>query len=274
MSSEYAFRWDGHVLVEIGLDEAALGSLDAADSLLVSEGHALALDLHRSRFHYAVNRMVTSTTTISADDVGSFLRAAFAKVPMSGQWFPRVELRTQTDRSQLIFRQRSAPALTKAVTLGTHSGKDPRHIPSVKGPDLEALGAIRVDAHQRGIDDVVFVTANDHIIDGAANALVWWRGETLCAPPRPENDPDFARVASVTSQALLGVAFVLGVHTQEEMATPAELDGSEVWAVNALHGIRMVTQWHGVTQLAEKPGRIGLWREHLRALRSPIGEAN
>lgn len=272
MSSESAFRWDGHALVDRSHSDPESGAIAVADSLLVSDGHALALDMHRTRFRDDVSQLPAGTTSFSPDEVDTFLSAAFAKLPEHGNWFPRVELRTGGGSSHLWYRHRPAPVLTRSVTLATYVGDDPRRVPAVKGPDIETLGRIRRDAGRRGVDDVVFVTANGHIIDGAANALMWWRGETLCAPPRAETDPAFARVASVTSTALLGLAFALGVHTNEEATTPAELDGSEVWAVNALHGIRMVTNWENGPQLAEKPGRIGVWRDRLRSLRSPIGE--
>ena len=75
----------------------------------------------------------------------------------------------------------------------------------------------------------------------------------------------------MTGASLLGLAAALGVETRAERMMPSELDGCEVWALNALHGIRMVTAWVGVPQLAEKPGRIKAWRNRRQALCSPIG---
>lgn len=270
MSSVSVYRWDGHALVAIDGADHAQYVIDAADSLLVSDGNAFALGMHRTRFQDAVS-CTAASKKFSPDEVDAFWAAAFAMIPASGNWFPRVELRSNAGEIHLAYRHRRAPNLTRAVSLRTHVGEDPRRVPTVKGPDIVSLGAIRSDTQQRGIDDVVFVTPDVHIIDGAANALVWWRGDTLCGPPQ-EEDPAFARVPSVTAKALLGLAGSLGVHTREERATPAELDGNEVWALNALHGIRMVTEWASVPQLAEKPGRIGVWRERMHSLRAPIGE--
>lgn len=272
MSSPRLVRWKGRALTDVEGDDAAEDTLEAADSLLVSDGRAFAPHLHRERFKSAVRRAGLPRDTVDSDDVDAFWAAAFALIPASGNWFPRVELRTGRNDPHLSFRHRPAPELTKAVTLRTHPGPDPRTKPSVKGPDLEALLQARSQARRHGADDAVIVTADGSIIDGAANAIVWWRGDTLCAPPAESEDREFARVPSVTARSLLGLAAAMGLDTRGERATPADLDGCEVWALNALHGIRMVAAWHSGPQLAEKPGRIGAWRERRQALRTPIGD--
>jgi hypothetical protein len=66
------------------------------------------------------------------------------------------------------------------------------------------------------------------------------------------------------------------VPTHREPATPSELDGAEVWALNALHGLRIVTDWiddTGGPELAELPGRLALWRGRREALRKPTRAA-
>src|SRR5690606_32146221 len=106
---------------------------------------------------------------------------------------------------------------------------------------------------------------------------VWWRGDILFGPPEGPDWEEFDRVDSVTARSVFGLAAALGVETHREPATPAELDGTEVWALNALHGIRIVTNWvdgEGAAasgpQLAELPGRLSLWRSRREALRKPI----
>ena len=53
---------------------------------------------------------------------------------------------------------------------------------------------------------------------------------------------------------------------------PEELDGLEVWALNALHGIRIVTSWIDGPATAEEPGRLATWQARLDALRKPLPE--
>lgn len=272
MSSETHFRWSSHGLVEIAENSRAHTAIEAADSVLVSEGHAFALDLHRARFQDAVEQSRLGRDRFSAEEVDTFWTTVFTAIPDEGNWFPRVELQSHGDDMYLAFRHRQAPELTRSATLSTHVGEDPRRLPSIKGPDLATLVELRRRVQKHGVDDVVFTTSDGFIIDGAASALVWWRGDTLCAPPNETENSAFARVHSVTSTTLHVLASALGVETRTERAMPAELDGCEVWALNALHGIRMVTEWDGVPQLAEKPGRIGVWRDRRNALRSPTGE--
>lgn len=273
MSSERLFRWTGHALVEEHAHHEAEYAIDAADSLLVSDGLAFALELHRTRFVNAVETMAVGRKHIDQDEVEAFWNAACDMIPPRGDWFPRVELRSGTGDAHLAYRQRPAPALTRSVTLATLEAADPRLVPAVKGPDLGALVEARASAQARGADDVVILTARGHIIDAATSALVWWRGDTLCSPPLGEEDPAFSRVSSVTAKSVLGLATVLGIETRSESAFPADLENSEVWALNALHGIRMVTGWVDGPQLAEMPGRIRAWRNRRAALRTRIGDS-
>lgn len=271
MSSPSLLRWSGRALVDDD-GETADHALEAADSLLVGEGRAFALGMHRARFLEAVTRRGWLRDGLNRRSFDAFWAAAFTTIPSTGNWFPRVELRSHAGTAQLAFRLRRAPELTRAVTLMTHGGPDPRKVPRVKGPDLDALLTARTHAQWRGADDVVMVTNDGYVIDAGANALVWWRDETLCAPPQEDADLDFARVPSITARTLFGLASALGVETRSERATPEELDGTEVWALNALHGIRMVTGWVDGPSLAEKPGRIGVWRDRREVLRTPIGD--
>jgi branched-subunit amino acid aminotransferase/4-amino-4-deoxychorismate lyase len=127
------------------------------------------------------------------------------------------------------------------------------------------LLAARSALQPLGAGDGVIRSPEGYVVEGTTSALVWWRGAILCTPPA-----DFARVPSVTERSLLALATALGVELHTEAVTPAELDGCEVWALSALHGIRMVTAWVDGPSLAEKPGRWRTWRDRLDALRRPL----
>jgi branched-subunit amino acid aminotransferase/4-amino-4-deoxychorismate lyase len=130
--------------------------------------------------------------------------------------------------------------------------------------------SIRTKVQQRGAEEAVILNADGYVVEGAYSALLWWRGDILCGPPRDAVAPDFARVASVTAASVLTLAAALGVETYEEAVTPAELDGTEVWALSALHGPRIVTGWVDGPSTAELPGRLATWRARLEKLRKPI----
>ena len=244
------FRWADGALHRLDYCELTDATLTAADSWLVTDGTALALDLHRTRFLDA------------APGGEQFWDAAIAAIPTEGDWFPRVE---QHSDGRFLFRQRSAPELRRSLALTTHHGADPRRVPAVKGPDLDAMRRLRTAAQEEGADEAVILSPDGYVVESSQSAIAWWRGSILCTPPA-----EFARCDSVTARSLLGLAQALGVDLLEEAVTPAELDGTEIWALNALHGPRIVTRWIDGPQPAELPGRLTLWRERLGRLRHGI----
>ena len=232
-----------------------------ADSWRVHEGAVRGLELHRERFARSVPASVATEL-----DLDGFWQAAIAALPRTGDGFPRVELREQHGARQLLLRVRDAPERRRSIVLATHQGPDPRLQPAIKGPDLETMTRLRTDAQTRGADEAVILSPDGHIVEGSTTSLCWWRGATLVYP-----DAALARVDSVTLRSVLALATALGIAVEAERATPAELDGHEVWALNALHGIRIVTSWvDGPAQLAEEPGRLAKWELRLAALERPL----
>jgi branched-subunit amino acid aminotransferase/4-amino-4-deoxychorismate lyase len=234
-----------------------------ADSWLVSDGTVLGLSLHRERF------LRSADLRGSVADLSPFWDAAVAALPRSGEWFPRVDLREGTDGAPvLLLHLRPAPARRTSVVLATHHGADPRRTPTVKGPDLERLGSIRAAAAKGGADEVVLTAEDGSVIEGCYSALLWWRGSAICTPA-----PELARVDSVTARSLLTLAAALGVDVLHERRAPDELDGLELWALNAAQGIRIVREWQYGPALAAEPGRLALWRARLHALRRPLPDS-
>lgn len=262
MSVASISRWRDGALEPLEYCEFTESTIAAADSWLVSAGSTLALAEHRARFLAAVPG--------DPDEAARFWDAAIAAIPVEGDWFPRVEAHDAGGRPRFVFRLRTAPQRHRSAVLATWRGPDPRTAPAVKGPDLRALVGIRTAVQAQGADDAVQLTPDGFVVDGSTSALLWWRGEILCGPPSGRADAAFTRVNSVTAGSVLTLARALGHDTHEEALTPAELEGTEVWAVNALHGIRIVTRWIDGPQLAELPGRLTTWRARLDALRRLI----
>jgi branched-subunit amino acid aminotransferase/4-amino-4-deoxychorismate lyase len=234
-------------------------SIEAADSWLVVDGTVRGLDLHRTRFMTSIPR-----GRYRQLDPDAFWNASIAAIPRAGSWFPRVELRVQLLQPQLLLRMRVAPELKRSIVLATARG-DPRKAPGFKGPDLDAMTRLRTDAQDRGADDAVILTPEGFIAEGSTTSIAWWRGDALCVP-----SADIRRVDGVTVRSVMTLAAALGVDVLYESVTPAELDGLEVWALNALHGIRIVTSWVDGPATAEQPGRLATWQARLDALRKPL----
>ena len=221
-----------------------------ADSWLVNDGRVLAIGLHRERF------------LDNAPGAESFWDAAIDAIPKHGDWFPRVE---QHSNGRLVFRLRTAPERQRTAVLATWNGRDPRTQPRVKGPDLEAMLRIRSAVQPLGASEAVILSEDGLVVEGAYSGLLWWRGDILCGPPA-----DLPRVNSVTARSALTLATALGLDTHEEAVTPGELDGTELWALSALHGIRIATAWVDGPELAEQPGRLAAWCARLDTLRRAI----
>lgn len=229
------------------------GRLRVADSWRVRDGRARGLERHRARFLRSV-----ATVPDAPADAEAAVDAALAALPLTGDWFPRLELRERADGSALRFRLRPTPATAQTAVLAT-APHDPRTSPLVKGPDLAALQGLRVAVQPLGADEAVIVDAQGHIVEGAYSALLWWRGETLVQP-----DEALARIPSVTAAIVLEAARADGVATDAERIAPDQLAGCEVWVLSALHGVRGATAWVDGPRLAP-PTRLAQARGWLEA---------
>lgn len=217
-------------------------SLLVADSFLVADGKVRGLELHRSRFGSSCARYGVQ--------VGEFWNREVTAFPRRGNWFPRFELHAGL---QLELSMRPAPPLADDVTVEIHDGPDPRRQPLVKGPDLEVLQALR-----RGSDEVLLTGPGGTVLEAASAAVVWWEGDVLCVPPR-----GLPVLPSVTVALLRRIAGNRNIRTAERARRVDELDGAEVWLVNALHGIRPVRAWTGSALVPGVPERAAEWRAAL-----------
>lgn len=240
--------------------EAPTGDPLVADSWLVVDGGVVGWATH-------VDRFVASVAAQGGDaDVAARAAAAVPDaVPASGAWFPRLDWVRDGERDAPVLHLRPAPALGRRVRVRTAS-HDPRTTPGIKGPDLAVLGALRAEAHAHGADEAAIVV-DGRVVDGATTAFAWWRDGTLRIPPASRR-----RVASVTAGQLATLALARGTAVVEEDATPASLVDAEVWAVNALHGVRGVTAWaeaDGTHHPLAAPARADAWHAALERLRRP-----
>jgi len=272
MSVTEIHRWHEGVLQPLDYCDMSRTVVAAADSWLVSDGRSLALDLHRQRFLDAVDAFADAnrSATDPRAEAPLFWDAAIDLIPREGDWFPRVELQSRSNGTLFVLRLRSAPERSRSVVLATVDGPDPRSSPTIKGPDTDALLAARTSVQPRGAGEAVilsdsFAGRGGYVVEGAYSALLWWRGDALCAP-----SPELERVDSVTARSVIALATALGIDVLYESVTPADLDGLEVWALSALQGIRIVTAWVDGPAVAEQPGRLATWRARLDRLRRPL----
>ncbi len=234
--------------------------LEVADSFLVSDGRVLAVGVHRSRFiESAIARGYPDERELDA-----FFGDALQLVPREADWFPRLEVSSHDGAYQLHFRLRSAPELQQSVVVATHHGPDPRTEPTIKGPDLGSMLRLRQEAQRSGAREAVILDGG-LVSEGSTSSLMWWRDDRLMVPPAW-----LPRIPSVTARSIMTVAAAIGAQVGEEEATPEDLAGCEVWAVNALHGIRVVRSWIGGPELDADGRHAARWRPRLTALARPL----
>ena len=260
MSESSIYRWHAGELVPLDYCDMTDTSIEVADSWLATNGIVLGLDLHRTRFLGGIPAELRVSM-----DADRFWQSAIDLIPREGDWFPRVELQRRPESHLLVFRLRDAPPRTTSLSVVTWPDGDPRTVPAIKGPDLDTMTRVRTAVQARGATEGVILTDDGYVVEDSHGGLLWWRGNILCGPPS-----DLPRVDSVTVRTLLTLATALGVETYEEAVTPSELAETELWSLNALHGIRIVTDWIDGPPLAQLPGRLALWRARMDALRKPF----
>jgi branched-subunit amino acid aminotransferase/4-amino-4-deoxychorismate lyase len=224
--------------------------LQVADSFLVANGKVRGLELHRERFVRSCAAAGVAAERFWDEQIG--------RLPGFGRWFPRFELRAS---GELAVQLRPAPPIGGRVRVAVHDGPDPRTAPRVKGPDLELLGKLKEAAADRA-DEILLLDTDGTVLEAAYSAVAWWEDDTLCFP-----EPDRPMLTSVTAQLLRRIAASQGVEVAEHAITPDALQNTtEVWLLNALHGIRPIHAW-GPSAIDPLPNSHStLWQSHLESL--------
>ena len=234
--------------------------LIVADSWLVTDGQVRAIDKHRRRFFGAC----IDEAAVPIDQLWTFWQEVLAELPREGTWFPRVELCADSSAA-LRLRIRPAPPLAAEVQVWVADVPDPRIAPHRKGPDLGVLAKVRERAAQWGAQEALLTTRSGVVLEAANSSVLWWEGNDLCAP-----SATLPTLAGVTAGLILDRAQQIGLKIVFRRGTAAQLDGREVWLVNALHGIRPVTGWPGSSLSPGTAVRARQWQTWLAGLAVPL----
>lgn len=244
------------------LHSQSMERLALADSMLVTRKggvpSARGCSLHLQRFAKGLHAIGVTA------DTSSFMTPSLHSIHEytleTGDSFPRFECWEHRGSFRLALNLRTAPQRSKTITLVSRE-RTRITTPQLKGPNIDAYSSLIHDASSE-----VLLTAHGNAIEGTTTSLIWWDNDTLMTLP----DTGSSRVFSITEQLILALAAEdhqrVGVSSQ----TPHHLANHEVWAINALHGIRPVTAIDGITLPAPQEERLQHWRERLNQTWEPV----
>jgi len=253
-------RWGGPMSEFVPAEAPA--EVHVMDSWLVDDGRVRALSAHAARFRTSCMATVPGLV----GQIEPFFAAVVERLPRRGRWFPRVELAMCDGMPQFRLWLRPAPPRGGTMVLWIAPEPDRRTSPTIKGPDWAYLAGLRQAAASHGADEALLLSPSGRLLEGSSSSLMWWRGNVLCAPPAD------CLLPGITQATLFDLARTDGVATSRSASPcPADLAGCEVWAVNALHGIRLVSGWIGGASVRGPAAtRAELWNARLDGLAEPL----
>lgn len=264
--SQNLYQFSGTEFARIDWCDPARQTTLVADSFRLEDGEVVALERHLRRF----SDSVAATTDVSAETLEAFLAHLGQMLPSVGSWFPRIEAVETPGGATLRYRERLAPAWNSEVVVA-RAPSDPRRFPQVKGPDLEALMALRTAVAPLGAGEAIITTDQDYLVEGAYSSLMVW----LPGAAHPTVIPSAtAHLPGVTEAVLTDIALDTGVPVNEADVRVDDLEGAELWIVSALQGIRIATAFCDGPALVSHPHRRDqwqdLWRKKSRSVREVL----
>jgi branched-subunit amino acid aminotransferase/4-amino-4-deoxychorismate lyase len=127
--------------------------------------------------------------------------------------------------------------------------------------------AFRKSVSSLGATEALVVSPTGVLIEGAYSTLVIWRKNSHHLSVVPA---EFARIRSVTESVITDIATARGIPVKQEALRVEDLEGSEVWVLSALHGIRLATHIVDGPTLATHPSRRDEWQEAWWASRGTL----
>ncbi|UOQ58727.1 aminotransferase class IV [Leucobacter allii] len=232
-----------------------------ADSFFVrmrdGAAHVRGWELHRERFAAAV----LGVRPEAGEALDRFLDDARRALAEAGAGFPRLELRAGPPDAPPDLRVALRPAPQLGATIELRSSDEPiaPHADR-KGPNIPRYAELR---RRLGAEPLI-LDERGSIVEGGTTALLWWEG----AEGRVVGNR--RRVASVTERLLRDAAAQAGTPLVDAEIDAASVTRREVWALNALHGIRTVSSIDGVAAPTPDPGRLAVFRAALEDRWAPI----
>lgn len=236
------------------------------------------------RLHRAEEQRVRSI-------LDAFLAEARSRIAGYGAGWPRLELWGEPADPEhldapaagpgLRLSLRPLPELHETIELRTAGNVELAH-PQRKGPNIARFSELNRELGA----EAILTDTRGRVREGATTSLIWWEpGTGAAAEAARTTSHGFVsaseqRVASVTEWLLVAAGGRRGSgrsadraplpRLRRALATPEELTRCEVWAVNALHGIRVATSIDGVPLSTPDEDRLVRFRRALDAAWEPV----
>lgn len=225
------------------------------------------------------------------ESIDAFIAESLPRIRAFGAGWPRLELRGEVGEAPVGSRRREGraaprlelqlrplPALGDTIELRTAGPVETAH-PERKGPNIARYAELNRELGA----EAILTDALGRVLEGATTSFIWWTREVDALDGSGAHGfvvESHRRVPSVTESLILDAA---GRHLvgekpnrtrigqpQLRRSTPEQLAQHEVWAVNALHGIRAVTSIGGTRLPPPDERRLQWFREALDRTWEPV----
>lgn len=241
---------------------------------------ARGFSLHLARFRAAA---LAYAAAPEAAELDAFLTAAGERIardlgtrsrsPGPGLLgsFPRLELWaaagddiTRKGATRLNLAIRPLPQLRDSIEVTSVLRPVAIARPSIKGPNIAAYAELAASLG----GEALLLDASGHVVEGTTTSLIWWYPDGTAGISATRE-----RVPSVTERLVSDIARSQNVLLRPARHTPVQLAELDVWAVNALHGIRPVTGIDGRAPARHDPDRLNRYIEALERAWEPVADA-
>jgi 4-amino-4-deoxychorismate lyase len=163
-------------------------------------------------------------------------------------------------------RARGISLASLQLAIGAHArSASPWLLPGVKSTSYAVNMAAQREAHRRGADDAVFLSAEGLVLEGPTSNVWFLERETLFTPAL-----DLGILAGVTRDSLIQLAGQQGVEVVEgEFALARMAAADEVFTSSSVREVMPVVALDGARVGDGSPGRIAAMLQ--RALRGAVG---
>jgi 4-amino-4-deoxychorismate lyase len=150
-------------------------------------------------------------------------------------------------------RKRGIALATLQLAIGAHARRSsPWLLPGVKSTSYAVNMAAQREAHRRGADDALFLSAEGIVLEGPTSNVWFVQSDALCTPAL-----DLGILAGVTRDTLLAAANAAGIRVVEDAFAAERLsDAAEIFTSSSVREVMPVVSLDGRAVAGGRPGPV------------------